>query len=329
MNRTRIPVRAVRERLRYGSLMSSRAQQNLPLPALQQRIDSSQHAGSATRCNSFSTASNALAEDDLIHVDRKSKPGVAFVCLNRPRQRNALNNAMLMALSNELKVIASDKSENAPRCVVISGNGPAFCSGHDLKEIKSQQLTNNKESCYRQLFELCSNVMMQITNMPQPVIAQVHGVATAAGCQLVASCDLAIAENTTVFATPGVNIGLFCSTPSVPLIRHLSRKHAMQMLLTGDFIDADTAQMYGLVSDVVPEDKLKDTVVELAEKIASKSSTAISLGKRAINAYSGQPLDKSYEIASEAMVSNMLLDDAEEGIGAFLDKRHPIWDWEK
>jgi len=244
--------------------------------------------------------------------------GVASLTLNRPKQRNALSMSLMSALITAFENIATDSSVNV---VVLKGNGPGFCSGHDLKEMRADQ----KEETYRRIFERCARMMTAIVELPQPVIARVHGIATAAGCQLVATCDLAIATEDARFATPGVNIGLFCSTPMVALSRNVGRKHAMEMLLTGDMIDAATAQRVGLINRAVPESELDHAVAELARKIASKSALSLKLGKEAFYRQLECGLQDAYKYTAAVMVRNMLAYDASEGIDAFLEKRTPVW----
>jgi enoyl-CoA hydratase/carnithine racemase len=207
------------------------------------------------------------------------------------------------------------------RAVVIAANGPAFCAGHDLREIRS----NPVKQAYEAVFALCSRLMQRIVRLPKPVIAQVHGVATAAGCQLVASCDLAVAADTARFATPGVDIGLFCSTPMVALSRAVGRKAAMEMLLTGDMVAAERARELGLVNRVVPQDSLAEATLVLARQIASKSPLTVAIGKEAFYRQAEMDLASAYEYASAVMTRNMLAHDAREGIDAFLAKRPPHW----
>ncbi|HET8997845.1 MAG TPA: enoyl-CoA hydratase, partial [Acetobacteraceae bacterium] len=232
--------------------------------------------------------------------------------------RNALSMALMQALDAELAAIAADPSV---RVVVIAGAGPAFCAGHDLREIRA---TPQREE-YQALFAQCSRLMLRLVHLPKPVIARVHGVASAAGCQLVASCDLAVAAGSARFATPGVNIGLFCSTPMVALSRAVGRKQAMEMLLTGELIDAATAQRFGLVNRVVPDAELDAAVAALAEQIAGKSPLTLAIGKEAFYRQAELELEQAYAYASEVMVRNMLARDAEEGMDAFLQKRPPVW----
>jgi len=249
---------------------------------------------------------------------RADKDGVATVTLNRPAARNALSVGLMKALQDELDALRDDPNVKA---IVIAGAGPAFCAGHDLKEIRA----NPDPASYKALFEQCSTLMKTIVRLPKPVIARVHGIATAAGCQLVATCDLAVAADTARFATPGVNIGLFCSTPMVALTRAVGRKVAMEMLMTGDMIDAATAKSVGLVNRVVPEAELGNAAQALAVQIASKSPLTLKIGKEAFYAQADMDLDAAYAYASEAMTRNMLARDAEEGIDAFIEKRKPTW----
>lgn len=244
--------------------------------------------------------------------------GVATVTLNRPQARNALSTALMAQLQEVLEEIHED---DAVKAVVLGGAGPAFCAGHDLKEIRSRP----GREIYQALFRQCSHLMLTITRLRQPVIARVHGIATAAGCQLVATCDLAVAATTARFATPGVNIGLFCSTPMVALTRAIGRKAAMEMLLSGDAIDAAEAARLGLINRAVPEDELDDAVHALAERIAAKSPLTLTIGKEAFHRQIDMDLAAAYEYASEAMTRNMMARDAEEGIDAFLQKRPPVW----
>lgn len=246
--------------------------------------------------------------------------GVATVTLNRPQARNALSLDMLQALRAELKTLAEDE---AVRVVILAGAGPAFCAGHDLKELRAG---GYDEVYIDALFAECAEVMQAIVNLPKPVIARVHGIATAAGTQLVASADLAFAAEDSRFATPGVNIGLFCSTPMVALSRNVSKKQAMQMLLSGDIIDAPTALRFGLVNELLPADKLEEVTQAYARKIASKSPLTLAIGKEAFYRQAELDLDAAYAYAGEVMTRNMLARDAEEGIDAFLEKRKPVWE---
>jgi enoyl-CoA hydratase/carnithine racemase len=249
---------------------------------------------------------------------RHDSDDIATLTLNRPEARNALSMALMQALDAELAAIATDP---AVKVVIIAANGPAFCAGHDLRELRA---TPTRQA-YEQLFALCSRLMQRIVRLPKPVIARIHGIATAAGCQLVASADLAVAADTARFATPGVNIGLFCSTPMVALTRAVGRKAAMEMLLTGDLIDAAKAQQLGLINRVVPEPELHQATRALAIQIATKSPLTVALGKEAFYRQAEMDLSAAYDYTSEIMTRNMLARDAGEGIDAFLAKRPPQW----
>ncbi|HME25151.1 MAG TPA: enoyl-CoA hydratase [Acetobacteraceae bacterium] len=251
-------------------------------------------------------------------VQRHDTDGVAWLTLNRPAARNALSMALMQALMSELAGIAADP---VVKVVVIGGAGPAFCAGHDLRELRATP----ERASYQATFELCSRLMTAIVRLPKPVIARVHGIATAAGCQLVASCDLAVAAETARFATPGVNIGLFCSTPMVALSRAVGRKAAMEMLLTGELINASRAYALGLVNRVVPDAELDPAVAALAGPIVAKSPLTLAIGKDAFYRQAEMGLDEAYAYASEVMTRNMLARDAAEGIDAFLGKRQPVW----
>lgn len=251
-------------------------------------------------------------------VLRRDSDGIAWLTMNRPAARNALSIGLMQALLTELDAIAADATA---KVVVIAGAGPAFCAGHDLRELRSRP----EREAYHATFELCSRLMTRIVRLPKPVIARVHGVATAAGCQLVASCDLAVAAASARFATPGVNIGLFCSTPMVALSRAVGRKAAMEMLLTGDLIDAPRARELGLVNRVVPEAKLDTAVTALAAQIVEKSPLTLGIGKEGFYRQAEMGLDDAYAYASEVMTRNMMAHDAAEGIDAFLAKRTPEW----
>ncbi|MBX3507521.1 MAG: enoyl-CoA hydratase [Parvibaculum sp.] len=270
---------------------------------------------------SEAAARTAEAEPLLL---REDKGGVARLTMNRPKQRNALSEELMRALTAEIGAIAADPSI---RVVVLGGAGPAFCAGHDLKELTAARSGADRgRAFFARTMQLCSTLMQAIVNCPKPVIARVHGIATAAGCQLVASCDLAIAVEEAKFATPGVNIGLFCSTPMVALSRNVTRKHAMEMLLTGEMISATRAHEMGLVNRVVAAEALDAEVAQLADLIASKSALTVSIGKKAFYEQLEKPLADAYAYASEVMVTNMLARDAEEGIGAFIEKRDPKWE---
>ena len=251
-------------------------------------------------------------------VLREDANGVVYLTLNRPEAYNALSMACMNALTQQLRLVADDKSI---KVVVLKGGGKGFCAGHDLKEMKA----NGSEAFYQQTFATCANLMQTVQSIPQPVIAQVHGIATAAGCQLVASCDLAYAADNARFATPGVNIGLFCSTPMVALTRAVHRKHAMEMLLTGDMVQAEQAREMGLINAALPETELADKVVQVAETIASKSSYTLKVGKEAFYKQSEMTQTEAYEYCSWVMTENMLAHDAQEGVDAFLNKRTPCW----
>jgi enoyl-CoA hydratase/carnithine racemase len=257
-----------------------------------------------------------MTEAPLLLAEHRG--GVALLTLNRPDARNALSVGLMTALEAALDAAEKD---GAVRVVVISGAGPAFCAGHDLREIRQTP----DRAAYTALFAQCSRLMTRLVRLPKPVIARVHGIATAAGCQLVASADLAVASETARFATPGVNIGLFCSTPMVALSRAVGRKAALEMLLTGDAIDAQRAREIGLVNRVVPEAELDAAVTALARQIAGKSPLTLAIGKEAFYRQAALDLESAYAYASEVMTRNMLTRDAEEGIDAFLAKRPPVW----
>ena len=252
-------------------------------------------------------------------VLREDRDGVVTLTLNRPEARNALSVALMGALQDALDAIAAEK---AARVVIIAGAGPAFCAGHDLKELRA----NPGRQAYAAVFAQCAKLMTSIVNLPKPVIARVHGVATAAGCQLAASCDLVVAAADARFATPGVNIGLFCSTPMVALSRAIGRKPAMEMLLTGSLIDAEQAGQWGLVNRVVPPAELEAASAALAAEIAAKSPLTLAIGKKAFYAQAELGLEAAYAYTAEVMTANMLARDAEEGIDAFLAKRKPVWE---
>ena len=249
---------------------------------------------------------------------RTDQAGVATLTLNRPSQFNSLSKPMLEALIAEVDSIAHDSSV---RVVVLAGEGKAFCAGHDLKEMRGNHTLEFQQA----LFRLCGKFMVKLTEMPQPVIARIHGIATAAGCQLVSMCDLAVAADVARFAVSGINVGLFCATPSVRLSRNMGRKQAFEMLVTGDFIDAHEAQRRGLVNRVVPLAQLDDEVASLAAAIAAKSPVAISLGKQMFYRQLEMGMDAAYQMASETMACNMMTEDAVEGIDAFVAKRKPEW----
>jgi len=254
---------------------------------------------------------------------RENIGSIAVLTLNRPKTRNTLTEAMLAALGHELTAIAED---HAVRAVVLAAKGPAFSGGHDLKELTARRSDPDRGRAYfRHIMHTCSAMMQQIVHLPQPVIATVQGTATAAGCQLVASCDLAVASTGAKFGVSGINAGLFCSTPMVALSRNVARKHAMEMLLTGDLISAHDAFRIGLVNRVVPPGSEFDAALALARKISGKSSHVVKIGKEAFYRQLEMGLDDAYRYTAEVMVENMMARDAEEGIAAFVEKRPPKW----
>lgn len=254
---------------------------------------------------------------------REDTDGIATLTLNRAQARNPLSEGMLAALSEAFTAIAQ---ERAVKVAILAADGPVFSAGHDLKEMSAHRADADRGRAYfREILGRCSAMMQQITALPQPVIAAVEGTATAAGCQLVATCDLAVAGAAARFCTPGVHIGLFCSTPMVALSRNLSAKHAMEMLLLGEMVPADDAARMGLVNRVAPAGGALAAARQLAEVIASKSPATVKIGKRAFYAQREMGLAAAYDHASAVMVENMLARDAEEGIGAFMEKRQPVW----
>ena len=262
-------------------------------------------------------------ESDSILLQEQNNEGILRLTMNDTARRNALSDAMLVQLRQALDQAASDASV---RVIVLAATGPAFCAGHDLKEMtRARQAPDNGRAYFAELMTNCSGVMQAVVNNPKPVIAEVAGVATAAGCQLVASCDLAYASPAARLATPGVHIGLFCSTPMVALSRNVHNKAAMEMLLTGDLIEAERAAEIGLVNRVVPEEELTEYTTGIARKIATKSGMTVATGKKAFYRQREMPLAEAYEYASYVMVDNMLKRDAEEGINAFIEKRAPQW----
>ena len=254
----------------------------------------------------------------VIRQDSSNNSGVATLTLNNPKQFNALSVALLSALQKALDEIAKDKSI---RVVVIAAEGKAFCAGHNLKEMRA----HSDREFHQALFNQCSQMMLTINRMPQVVIAKVQGIATAAGCQLVAACDLAVASRTAKFATSGINVGLFCSTPAVAVSRNLSPKQAFEMLITGEFIDAETATVQGLINRVADPEQLDSVLQELVDAIISKSPVATSTGKKMFYNQLGMELPDAYEYASQVMVDNMMADDVAEGIDAFIEKRQAVW----
>ena len=256
------------------------------------------------------------AEDKVLL--RHNARDIAWLTLNRPKAYNALSRDLMSELISSLNSIANERDI---KVVVIKGAGKGFCAGHDLQEMK----VNNNETFLENFFAQCCVLMQAIVNLPQPVIAQVHGTAAAAGCQLVASCDLAFADDKATFATPGVNIGLFCSTPMVAVSRKINRKKMIEMLLLGDKIDSKTAVEHGLINRRVPGKLLNEAVSQVANKIASKSPLTLKIGKEAFYKQLEMPLSEAYEYTSKVMIQNMQARDAEEGISAFIEKRLPVW----
>jgi enoyl-CoA hydratase/carnithine racemase len=260
-------------------------------------------------------ADRGTNEKELLREDRD---GVVILTLNRPRQFNALTEELIADLQNAFDSLMEDKSA---RVVVIRANGKAFCAGHDLKQMNAHA----DESYFREEFASSGRMMVAMTEIPQPVIARVHGIATAGGCQLVANCDLAVASEDATFATNGITNGLFCSTPSVPISRNLKRKQAFEMLFTGEFIDAPTALAWGLVNRVVPAGRLDAAVDELANAIKSKSRVTVASGKRMFYEQLNMSLSEAYHFAGDVMARDMMSEDAVEGINAFVEKRKPVW----
>ena len=251
-------------------------------------------------------------------VLREDNNGVITLTLNKPKAFNAMSEEVLAALQSELDSIATNPEV---RVVVIAAKGKAFCAGHDLKQMQA----NPSEAYYKELFDTCSKMMLTINKLPQPVIARVQGMATAAGCQLVAACDLAVAVDSATFATSGIRYGLFCSTPAVPVSRNLGRKQAMELLLTGDFIDANTAVTQGLINRAVAEEELDATIQHYVDSILAKSAVAVTMGKEMFYKQLEMGLEDAYTHASGVMSCNMMAHDAQEGVGAFVEKRTPVW----
>jgi enoyl-CoA hydratase/carnithine racemase len=262
------------------------------------------------------SAQQALSGESILL--REEQAGVVTLTLNRPAQFNALSEEMLSALQEALDEL---KQDEALRCVVFAASGKAFCAGHDLKQMRA----NPRQDYYDTLFARCSRVMQAIVNLPVPVIARVHGMATAAGCQLVASCDLAVAAESATFAVSGINVGLFCSTPAVALSRNVSPKHAFDMLVTGRFISSAEALSFGLVSRVAPDASLDEAVEALTASICAKSPVAIRTGKAMFGRQRSMSLEEAYSYAGNVMACNMMAEDAAEGIDAFMAKRKPVW----
>ena len=257
-------------------------------------------------------------------LERHDQGAVAHLTMNAPETLNALSDDMIAALDGMFETLEGDASIRAVR---LCGAGKAFCAGHNLREMAAARQSPDKgAAAFADLFNRCSAMMMRIQRMPQPVIAQVHGIAAAAGCQLVASCDLAVASDETKFGVNGVNIGLFCSTPMVALSRNIPRKKAFEMLTTGDFISASRAADLGLINHAVPSDALVTETAKLAEKIAGKLGSAVRIGKRAFYDQIQMPLDQAYDFTRDVMVENLAYDDTAEGIEAFIAKRAPNWD---
>jgi len=256
-------------------------------------------------------------------LERNDTDAIAHLTMNAPERLNALSDEMLASLQQQFDALRNDRSI---RAVILSGAGKAFCAGHDLKQMTAgRQAEDGGKAYFQDLFDRCAHMMMSIQSLPQPVIAQVHGIATAAGCQLVATCDMAIAAETTRFGVNGVNIGLFCSTPMVALSRNIPRKQAFEMLTTGEFIPAPRAAELGLINRAVPETMLADETQSLAARVADKLGAAVKIGKQAFYKQVELPLDQAYAYTGEAMVQNMLHRDTEEGISAFIEKRPPNW----
>ena len=270
-----------------------------------------------------SNNNNEANTDDSILLEELIGNGVYRLTLNDAKKRNALSEEMMA----KLKSLLTDATDNKSiRVIIIAGNGPAFCSGHDLKQMTAGRDNDDQGLTYfKKVFASCSELMQMIVEHPKPIIAEVSGVAAAAGCQLVACCDLAVAGKSARFITPGVNIGLFCSTPMVALSRNVSNKAAMEMLLTGEMVSADKAEHIGLINRVTDDADLKQETTALAELIASKSSLTLKIGKEAFYKQKDMPLSEAYDFASKVMVDNMLEHDAKEGIGSFLEKRKPKW----
>ncbi|MFK7937834.1 MAG: enoyl-CoA hydratase [Roseovarius sp.] len=257
-------------------------------------------------------------------LDRTDTGAVARLTLNAPEKLNALSDAMLAALQSEFDTL---RTQSHIRAVIIAGQGKAFCAGHDLKEMTAgRQAEDGGRAYFADLFSRCAKVMTTIRTIPQPVIAQPHGIATAAGCQLVASCDLAVAAHGTRFGVNGVNIGLFCSTPMVALSRNIPRKQAFEMLTTGEFIETTRAQELGLINRAVPIDELEHATNELADKIAAKLGSAVKVGKEAFYNQVEMPIDAAYDYTRDVMVENLMVEDTKEGISAFIEKRDPTWE---
>ncbi|MCY4309402.1 MAG: enoyl-CoA hydratase [Rhodobacteraceae bacterium] len=261
-----------------------------------------------------------MSEEILL---RNNENKIAYLVFNKPEKLNVLSEEMLESLYDQLIKLENDETI---RCIVLTGKGKAFCAGHDLSELTlGRQAPDGGQEYFRKIFEMCSRVMQKIQEVPQPVIAQVNGLAVAAGCQLVATCDLAIAGESAKFGVNGVNIGLFCSTPMVAMTRNMNLKNAFELLVSGKIIKPEEAQKLGLINRVVSDESLEKEVNELATLISSKLSAAVKIGKKAFYKQAQMPLDKAYDFAGEVMVTNMLYRDTREGINAFLEKRKPDW----
>ncbi len=261
-------------------------------------------------------------ENQILEIYKTSE-GILRLLLNDPKNKNALSDKMIVQLKEQLSKASTD---NSIKVIVIAAVGCFFCSGHNLKELTDARSNEDDgKSYFLDLFNLCSSLMQMIISCPKPVIAEINGIATAAGCQLVASCDLAIASEASKFATPGVNIGLFCSTPMVALSRNVNKKDSMKMLLTGDMIDAAEAKRISLINDYVSAEKLNDSVMSLAKKIANKPLSTVKIGKEAFYRQYEMSLTEAYEFTSKVMTDNSLSEDAVEGIASFLEKRNPVW----
>jgi len=270
-----------------------------------------------------SNNNNEANTDDSILLEEFIANGLYRLTLNDAKKRNALSEEMMAKVKSSLSDAADNKSI---RVIIIAGNGPAFCSGHDLKQMTAGRDNDDQGLTYfKKVFASCSELMQMIVEHPKPIIAEVSGVAAAAGCQLVACCDLAVAGKSARFITPGVNIGLFCSTPMIALSRNVSNKAAMEMLLTGEMVSADKAEHIGLINRVTEDADLEQETTAMAELIASKSSLTLKIGKEAFYKQKDMPLSEAYDFASKVMVDNMLEHDAKEGIGSFLEKRKPKW----
>ena len=257
-------------------------------------------------------------------LERHDTNSIAHLKMNAPEKLNALSEEMLSALQSQFDSLQNDRQI---RAVILSGSGKAFCAGHDLKEMTAgRQAEDGGKAYFTELFQKCARMMTSIQKLPQPVIAQVHGIATAAGCQLVASCDMAVAADSTRLGVNGVNIGLFCSTPMVALSRNIPRKQAFEMLTTGQFINAERACELGLVNRIASEDELEEATTELAETVASKLAVAVKIGKEAFYNQLQMPLSEAYDYTGSVMAENMLFRDTEEGISAFIEKRDPNWE---